>query len=123
MIRLALRIKRYRRAVRRKVVRSISISGGLLAGWRLSLCWFSISRIRALRARVRLRLVLTRIRACRLAVVVSCRGAGLGPPGAAGPPGPAGAGGRAGEAGGRGGGGGGGGPPRGGPPPNKPPPL
>src|SRR5258708_29700364 len=69
MIRLALRIKRYRRAVRRKVVRSISISGGLLAGWRLSLCWFSISRIRALRARVRLRLVFTRIRACRLAAV------------------------------------------------------
>src|SRR5258708_27440789 len=68
MIRSVPLIRKYRRAVKRKE-RLISISGGLLAVWRLSLCLCFISRARA-RAGLLIsprRQVLTRIRVFRLA--------------------------------------------------------
>src|SRR5260221_6949067 len=68
MIRSVPLIRKYRKAVKRKE-RLISISGGLLAVWRLSLCLCFISRARA-RAGLLIsprRQVLTRIRVFRLA--------------------------------------------------------
>src|SRR5258708_21420449 len=83
MIRSVPLIRKYRRAVKRKE-RLISISGGLLAVWRLSLCLCFISRARA-RAGLLIsprRQVLTRIRVFRLAGAVVLLALGLpDPPG------------------------------------------
>src|SRR5258707_11617045 len=88
MIRSVPLIRKYRRAVKRKE-RLISISGGLLAVWRLSLCLCFISRARA-RAGLLIsprRQVLTRIRVFRLAGAGGSWGLVLpGPPVPPGPP-------------------------------------
>src|SRR5258708_22384747 len=89
MIRSVPLIRKYRRAVKRKE-RLISISGGLLAVWRLSLCLCFISRARA-RAGLLIsprRQVLTRIRVFRFAGGGGFFGLVLpGPPGPPRPPG------------------------------------